>query len=510
MSNPTSKLLYTGAEWDFDMLKRVDEACAEIAIGELGLDVYPNRFDVVGSDGMLDVYASLGVPKYYDHWSFGKHFITQEASYRKGSSGLALEMVINSVPCISYLMEENTATEQTTVIAHAAYGHNHFFKNNYLFKQWTDAEGVLDYFDYAKAYIARCEEQYGVREVERLLDAAHALMSHGVFRHSGKRHTDLRQEAQRRRDRALQAERDYNDLWAHTIPAAPAKSVQVLSAQRRKDILKLPEENILYFLEKYAPRLETWQREILRIVRNVAQYFYPQVQTKVMNEGCATYVHYRIMTRLHEKGQISDGNYQDFLSSHTNLILQPSFQDKRFKGFNPYALGFAMMRDIDRIVTEPTHEDRAWFPDIAGDGDVMGVLRDVWANYRDESCIRQFLSPRLMRDMRMFSLEDDPNRKAGILVEAIHDERGYRTVRRNLADMYDEGQTRSTVDIIDVDFEGDRRLILQHSILKGALLEEKGLLKVLQYLADLWTYPVLLREVDADGLSVKVHEKNPR
>ncbi|MBI2030692.1 SpoVR family protein, partial [Candidatus Kaiserbacteria bacterium] len=310
MSQSTSRLLYTGAEWDFDMLKRVDEACAEIAIGELGLDVYPNRFDVVGSDGMLDVYASSGVPKYYDHWSFGKHFIMQETIYRKGFSGLALEMVINSVPCISYLMEQNTATEQTTVIAHAAYGHNHFFKNNYLFKQWTDALGVLDYFDYAKAYIAQCEERYGTREVERLLDAAHALKSHGVFRHSGKRHTNLRQEAERARDRALQAERDYNDLWAHTIPAAPAKNVQVLSAQRRKDILKLPEENILYFLEKYAPRLQTWQREILRIVRNVAQYFYPQIQTQVMNEGCATYVHYRIMRRLHEKGQISDGNYQ--------------------------------------------------------------------------------------------------------------------------------------------------------------------------------------------------------
>ena len=143
-------------------------------------------------------------------------------------------------------------------------------------------------------------------------------------------------------------------------------------------------------------------------MRHIAQYFYPQGQTKVMNEGTATYVHYRIMTRLHEQGRISDGNFLEFLQSHTNVVFQPEFDDPRFSGFNPYALGFAMMQDIERIVTEPDDEDREWFPDIAGTGDVMAVLRDVWANYRDESFISQFLSPRLMRHMRMFHLHDDP------------------------------------------------------------------------------------------------------
>ena len=99
---------------------------------------------------MLDAYASIGMPLFYKHWSFGKHFAQHEALYRKGLRGLAYEIVINSNPCISYIMEENTATMQTLVIAHAAFGHNHFFKNNYLFQQWTDADGILDYLEFAK------------------------------------------------------------------------------------------------------------------------------------------------------------------------------------------------------------------------------------------------------------------------------------------------------------------------------------------------------------------------
>ena len=128
-------------------------------------------------------------------------------------------------------------------------------------------------------------------------------------------------------------------------------------------------------------------------MRHIAQYFYPQSQTKVMNEGTATYVHYRIMNRLHQQGRLTDGNFLEFLQSHTNVVFQPEFDDQRFSDFNPYALGFAMMQDIERIVTEPDDEDREWFPDIAGSGDVMATLRHVWANYRDESFIIQFLVP---------------------------------------------------------------------------------------------------------------------
>ncbi len=132
---------------------------------------------MISTEQMLDAYSSIGMPLFYQHWSFGKQFARNEALYRAGMQGLAYEIVINSNPCISYLMEENTATMQALVIAHAAFGHNHFFKNNYLFRQWTDADGILDYLVFARGYIAECEERYGEAAVERLLDAAHALMT---------------------------------------------------------------------------------------------------------------------------------------------------------------------------------------------------------------------------------------------------------------------------------------------------------------------------------------------
>ena len=131
---------------------------------------------------------------------------------------MAYEIVINSNPCISYIMEENSATMQTLVIAHAAFGHNHFFKNNYLFRQWTQAEGIVGYLDFAKTFIADCEERYGAIAVERVLDAAHALQSHGVHRYPRKRKPDLASE--QRREREQQVEVDIDVIQhAHTLHA---------------------------------------------------------------------------------------------------------------------------------------------------------------------------------------------------------------------------------------------------------------------------------------------------
>jgi spore cortex formation protein SpoVR/YcgB (stage V sporulation) len=221
-----------------------------------------------------------------------------------------------------------------------------------------------------------------------------------------------------------------------------------------------------------------------------------------MNEGCATYCHYRIMNRLHETGRISDGSYLEFLQSHTNVIRQPEFDDRHFGGWNPYALGFAMMQDIERICTHPTDEDRAWCPDIAGMGDPMGTLRDVWANYRDESFIAQFLSPHLIRQWRMFHLVDDAD-DPELKVEAIHNERGFRRVRRTLARQYDVAWTDPDIQVVDVDLAGDRRLFLRHTVVNGLLLEEADTRRVLQHLADLWGYDIVLREVEADGEAVR-------
>ena len=210
-------LLYEGPEWDFEKLRRVYDAIEDIALNEMGLDVYPNQIEVITSEQMLDAYASIGLPLMYRHWSFGKRFAREETLYRRGLQGLAYEIVINSSPCISYIMEENSMSMQSLVVAHAAFGHNHFFKNNYLFKQWTDADGILDYLTFARDFVSRCEEAHGVAAVEQVLDAAHSLMSHGVHRYARRPKANLTDERRRADDRRLHDERTYDDLWEHVV-----------------------------------------------------------------------------------------------------------------------------------------------------------------------------------------------------------------------------------------------------------------------------------------------------
>ena len=140
-----SALLFEDSDWSFSTIQRVHDAIEKIACGEMGLEIYPNQIEVITPEQMLDAYAATGMPIYYPHWSHGKRFVLHEMQYRKGMSGLAYEIVINSSPCISYVMEGNTMAMQTLVIAHAAFGHNHFFRNNYTFRDFTDPAGILDY-----------------------------------------------------------------------------------------------------------------------------------------------------------------------------------------------------------------------------------------------------------------------------------------------------------------------------------------------------------------------------
>jgi stage V sporulation protein R len=489
--------LFEGSEWTYDLLKRAYDAIEEIAVEDLGLDLYRNQIEVITAEQMLDAYSSIGMPLMYKHWSFGKHFSRDEMMYRKGYTGLAYEIVINSNPCISYNMEENTMTLQTLVMAHAAFGHNHFFKNNYLFRQWTDAEGILTYMAFAKDYIAKCEERYGLSDVERTLDAAHALMSHGVDRRTRPRKVSLEAEMERQRRRARYAEQTYDDLW-RTVPRQGGERQMLSSSAEAGDALtELPEENLLYFLEKNAPNLETWQREILRIVRNVAQYFFPQKQTKVMNEGTATFTHYYIMNALYDRGLLTDGAMLEFIDHHSTVVTQPAFDHPRYPGINPYALGFAMMRDIKRAVEDPDEEDKATLPDIAGAGDWRAVLKDIWANFRDESFILQYLSPKVIRDFHLFDIHDDAS-QPHMRVEAIHDERGFRRLKRNLAKLYDINYREPDLQIVEANLKGGRQLRVKHTVHDEVPLDTSEAKATLGHLAYLWGYDVLLTGEDRE------------
>ena len=259
-----------------------------------------------------------------------------------------------------------------------------------------------------------------------------------------------------------------------------------------------PQENLLYFIEKNAPLLEPWQREIVRIVRKVAQYFYPQRQTQVMNEGWATFWHHKLLNQMYDDGYLTDGVMIEWLKSHTNVVHQPKVDDRGYSGFNPYALGFAMYTDIKRICEAPTEEDRQWFPDIAGSGDWRPVLRHAWANFRDESFIQQYLSPHLIRQMRLFTLQDreDPR---NYHIEAIHEASGYRRVRSALARNHDASVIEPDVQVVDADLKGDRVLRLRHTMLDGVPLGQPQAAEVMRHLRRLWGYEVRLEGLDPDS-----------
>ncbi len=355
---------------------------------------------------------------------------------------------------------------------------------------------MLDDLAYAKQFITDCEQRYGIQAVESTLDSAHALMTHGISRYAPQRRLSASEKVQRAKSRQAHQQSTYNDLW-RTLPTQPENTVEKSEAQKVAANLNLPEENLLGFLTEYAPKLHDWQREILDIVRRMAQYFYPQQQTKLMNEGCATFVHYEIMQRLFDRGMITEGAMLEFLHMHSAVIAQPAFDQRRFSGINPYALGFAMMQDIRRICEQPEEEDHKWFPEIAGNGQAMATLRNAWAEYRDESFILQFLSPRLIREMRLFAVGDNSD-ASYLTVEAIHDESGYREVRRRMAGQYDLSYRQPEIEVIEADLKGNRRLVLRHLVRDGRVLNKEDCNRTLHHVANLWGYRVRMIEVDAE------------
>ena len=484
-----NKSLSDGPDWTFELLERYHSEIKRVA-DYYKLDAYPNQIEVITSEQMMDAYSSIGMPINYNHWSFGKKFIQTEQGYKHGQMGLAYEIVINSDPCIAYLMEENTVTMQALVMAHACYGHNSFFKGNYLFQTWTDASSIIDYLLFAKNYIAECEQKHGVQEVEDLLDSCHALMNFGVDRYKRPEKISIAEEKSRQEEREAYLQSQVNDLW-RTVPKSKAEP-----ESNNLRFPSEPQENILYFIEKHAPLLDSWQREIVRIVRKISQYFYPQKQTQVMNEGWATFWHYTILNHMYDEGLVTDRFILEFLHSHTGVVAQPSYNSPYFSGINPYALGFAMFRDIRRICEEPTDEDKEWFPNLAGT-DWLDAVHFAMKNFKDESFISQYLSPKVMRDFKLFSIVDD-DRKNYIEVSAIHDDSGYHAIREKLAAQYNLSNLEPNLQVFNVDVRGDRSLTLQY-IPHDRIPLDEGYEEVLKHLYRLWGFDIVLEEVKESG-----------
>lgn len=490
-----------GKDLPSSWIELADKVISLVAHGKYELDTYPNTIAIIDSEQMLNAYTSIGMPVSYNHWSFGKARAQQEKAYEQGQMGLAYEIVINTNPAIAYCMAQNTKTMQMLVIAHASYGHNSFFKNNHLFKQFTDAGNIIDDLTRLKDKVAKCEEMYGYKEVEQLLDACHALESHGVNRFTKPAKRTPAEEAERRRKIEDLRNQHYDDVMERTVGSTTA-AFQKAANDNSVTIPNDMEENLLKYIASDAPHLKPWQREIIKEVSDKAQYFYPQRQTQVMNEGWATFWHHTIMTDLHEMDLINDGMMLEFIASHSGVVGQQDFDSKYYNGgFNPYALGLTIYQDIQRMCEKPTEEDRKWFPDIAGKP-WLPTLKEAMENHKDESFILQYLSPKVIRDMHLFAVLDD-DRNNNLYISAIHDDEGYKDIRKTLAAQYNLGDREPRIEVADYNYRGDRSLILQHTMHNRKPIDERDTKEVLKHMYQLWGHPVFLHSVDEDGKVVK-------
>jgi len=346
--------------------------------------------------------------------------------------------------------------------------------------------------------VMECEQRYGMAEVEEIIDSCHALSEYGIDRYRRPQPQSAREREARKSEMEEHQRKQFDDIWRTLPPAAPSS----LIAANGQFPLE-PEENILYFVEKHSPRLAPWQRELVRIVRKTAQYFYPQTQTKTMNEGWATFWHYTLLNRLYEKQLVNDAFMIEFLHSHTNVITQRGFDQEGYRGMNPYALGFAMMSDIRRICEHPTDEDRAWFPDLAG-SNWRKSLDFAMRNFKDESFIAQYLSPRLIRELRLFAIADHRS-ESTLKVDSIHDEHGYRRVRKLLAHQHAQEIRVPDVQVVRFDRDGDRSLTLRHIQRRGRPLNDAAQ-TVVAHLRRLWGFPVRLETWEDDARLHSVSE----
>ncbi len=489
------KPISTKSSWTPDVIKAYYEEIQRIGFEKFGLDIYPNQIELVTAEQMLDAYAFHGLPVMYPHWSFGRDYIFNSNAYKRGYQGLAYEMIINSNPAIAYLMEENTTMMQIAVMSHACLGHNHFFKNNLLMRTWTNADNIQEYAKFAKGFVEECEEKYGISEVERILTAAHSVKYQGIDRYKRPGKLSPAKEKERQQERMRNQQRQVNEVW-RTLPADRGGWYE--QDVQPKKIVTDPQENVMYFIEKNAPNLKPWQRECIRIVRKFAQYFYPNINTKVMNEGFATFIHYGIVQELHKEGLIDDGFMMEFLRDHTAIIHQPGIHDKHYSpNLNPYYLGYNIFREIKRVCEEPTKEDQEWFGDIAGSDWKTESLKAV-RQFKDSSFLYQYLSPNLMRKMRMIEIQDIQGVDHYYIAD-IHNDEGYKNIRRTLSRQYEMDTMIPSMAVVDADLKGNRTLFLRSNVRNERSLDHTATINVLSALEYLWGYKVVLSVVNEDG-----------
>ena len=464
--------------YNIEDLEGWDRRIQEKAL-EFGLDCFPQQFEICDHKQMLSSMAYSGLPSHYPHWSFGKMYEKQKTLYDYGVSGLPYEMVINSNPALAYLMRDNTLLLQILTIAHV-YGHNDFFKNNVSFKS-THPEYAIDTFkthrDRIRSYIE--DPSIGLENVESLLDAAHAVSL------QCRRNLAVRQ-------RTIDEERA-SLMESAQPPVDPFQSIHRRESFTPPDLNKVPpapDENLLLFIRDHNPNLAMWQRDVLTIVHEEAQYLLPQIETKIMNEGWATYWHKKILDSL----ELPEDLHLEFIVRH-NQVVRP-FE----AGLNPYHIGLAVWQDI-YMKSQIS----------SGDGKDIGKekLFEVRECDRDSSFIRRFLTEELLRQLNLFEYETKDDQT---VVKNVADSAGWTHVKAALL----RSVGMNTVPVIrveDADFGHNHTLYLVHSH-DGRELELKYAEMTLAYLSRLWHGEVVLETIldgkehllshDQSGFSIKL------
>lgn len=454
------------ATWSLDDLAYWDAKIRE-QVDALGLDCYPQEFELCNHSDMLAYMAYSGIPSHYPHWSYGKSFEKLKTLYEYGLSGLPYEMVINSNPALAYLMRDNSLCLHILTIAHV-YGHNDFFKNNFTFKS-TRAEFTIGTF---KAHAERVrsymeDPSIGADKVENILDAAHAL------------------SLQRRRNLAvkkLSPDEERQELLRNAQAAYdPFKSIHRRPDYVEPDLQKVPlspEPDILLFIRDHNPYLANWERDLLTIVDEEARYFIPQIETKIMNEGWASWVHREIMNAI----ELPQELHLEFLVRH-NQVVRPTPG-----GINPYHLGLKLWTDLKRRFDEPTREEIQEHGQPQKTG--MQKLLEVRETDRDQSFLRRFLTEELMREMDLFEYEPKGD---DLIVSKVADEQGWRAVKEQLIRGVGMGSI-PVIRIEDADFGSKRTLYLTHDH-DGRDLQLENAEKTLGYLYRLWGREVVIETV---------------
>jgi stage V sporulation protein R len=449
------------ASYTIDDLERWNERIMNL-VERFGLDPYPQEFEICDHEDMLSYMVYSGMPSHYPHWSYGKNFEKLKTLYDYGVSGLPYEMVINSNPSIAYLMRDNTLALQVLTIAHV-YGHNDFFKNNFTFK----STGALYTIESFKSHATRVrhyveDPSIGLERVEALLDAAHAL-SLQCRRNLAIKKPSPTEERQLKLDEATPA-------------ADPFSTVHRRREQAEPDLKKVPlfpDED-----RDHNPLLSEWEKDLLTIVHEEARYFVPQIETKIMNEGWASFWHKRILEALDLPQEL----HLEFIVRHTQ-VLRPSPG-----GLNPYHVGMKVWEDIEKRWNHPSAEEVEEFgPRKKSGKDKLFEVREV---ERDASFLRRYLTEDLMRELNLFEYKSRGNDQ---VVTRVSDKDNWRQIKETLIQNVGTG-TIPVIKVEDADYKNNRTLLLKHHH-DGRDLQLEYAEKTLKYVHQLWGHDVAMETV---------------